>query len=200
VDAVGGLVGLNGGTIADAWVDMNIAGSETRELGGLAGFHDGVVDKSFAKGRIFNERYFDTYMGGLVGRSRGLISNSYSLMAVKCTHTNYMEAGGLVGANGDGIYPGGSVEFSYSAGRVHTTDEYTGGFAGESRGDLTASYWDVDTSEQSEGCGNGDCSDLHGLTDTQLKSALPNGFDLKIWGQSPSINNGYPYLLANPPQ
>jgi len=38
------------------------------------------------------------------------------------------------------------------------------------------------------------------LTDAQLKAQLPDGFDPKIWGQSPTINNGYPYLLANPPQ
>jgi hypothetical protein len=45
-----------------------------------------------------------------------------------------------------------------------------------------------------------DQSGLTGLTDAQLKSGLPPGFDPKIWGQSPSINNGYPYLLSNPPQ
>jgi hypothetical protein len=28
---------------------------------------------------------------------------------------------------------------------------------------------------------------------------LPPGFDPKIWAQSSNINNGYPYLLANPP-
>jgi len=37
------------------------------------------------------------------------------------------------------------------------------------------------------------------LSDEQLKAALPPGFDPAIWGQSASINNGYPYLLANPP-
>jgi hypothetical protein len=41
---------------------------------------------------------------------------------------------------------------------------------------------------------------ITGLTDAQLKSALPAGFDPNVWGQSPNINNGWPYLLANPPQ
>jgi hypothetical protein len=41
---------------------------------------------------------------------------------------------------------------------------------------------------------------ITGLTDAQLKTGFPDGFDPKIWGQSPSINNGYPYLLANPPK
>ena len=39
-----------------------------------------------------------------------------------------------------------------------------------------------------------------GLTDAALKSALPAGFDPAIWGQSATINNGYPYLLDNPPE
>ncbi len=41
---------------------------------------------------------------------------------------------------------------------------------------------------------------ITGLTDQQLKSGLPAGFDPKIWGSDPNINNGYPYLLANPPK
>ena len=30
--------------------------------------------------------------------------------------------------------------------------------------------------------------------------ALPAGFDRRIWKENPSINNGLPYLIANPPQ
>jgi hypothetical protein len=33
----------------------------------------------------------------------------------------------------------------------------------------------------------------------QLKSGLPEGFDPHIWGSNPNIDNGYPYLPANPP-
>jgi len=38
-----------------------------------------------------------------------------------------------------------------------------------------------------------------GLSDAQLKSGLPTGFDPTIWGHDPAINNGLPYLLHNPP-
>ena len=41
---------------------------------------------------------------------------------------------------------------------------------------------------------------IHGTTDAELKAELPKGFDPKVWGQSPNINNGYPFLLSNPPQ
>ena len=40
---------------------------------------------------------------------------------------------------------------------------------------------------------------MNGLTTQQLQSALPTGIDPAIWGDEPNINNGYPYLLANPP-
>jgi hypothetical protein len=64
-------------------------------------------------------------------------------------------------------------------------------------------YWDLDTSGISDpGQGAGNKSNdpgITGLTDPQLKNALPAGFDPKIWGQEAAINNGYPYLLANPP-
>jgi hypothetical protein len=61
-------------------------------------------------------------------------------------------------------------------------------------------YWDIDTSSESQGCGQGDCSNITGLSDAQLKSGLPAGFDPKIWAQDPEINRGYPYLRNNPPQ
>jgi len=77
----------------------------------------------------------------------------------------------------------------------------TGGLVGfaDNGGHFTHGYWDLDTSGTSQGCGAGNCAGIAGLTDSQLKSALPDGFDPAIWGQSASINNGYPYLLANPP-
>jgi hypothetical protein len=75
-----------------------------------------------------------------------------------------------------------------------------GGFIGEYEAEESDhNYWDVDTSGQANGC-QSDCPDVTGLSDAQLKSGLPEGFEPNIWGQSPDINNGYPYLLANPPQ
>jgi hypothetical protein len=79
-----------------------------------------------------------------------------------------------------------------------------GGFIGVlPRGDASDDYRDLDTSgfsDPSQGCGSlRDCPGVTGLTDAQLKSALPAGFDPNVWGQNASLNNGYPYLLANPP-
>jgi len=79
-----------------------------------------------------------------------------------------------------------------------------GGLIGDDEpDDLTNDYWDLETSgitDPSQGAGNvSNDPGITGLTDAQLKSGLPAGFDLTIWAQSPDINNGYPYLLANPP-
>jgi hypothetical protein len=76
-----------------------------------------------------------------------------------------------------------------------------GGFAGYNPGQVMSDdYWDTTTSGTDQGAGNGVADGLAGLTDTQLKSKLPAGFDRKVWAQDPNINAGYPYLLANPPK
>ncbi len=68
---------------------------------------------------------------------------------------------------------------------------------------FSATYWDTDTTgvaNSAQGAGNiANDPGLAALSDTQLKSGLPSGFSPTIWGQSAGINNGYPYLLANPP-
>ena len=46
----------------------------------------------------------------------------------------------------------------------------------------------------------GNVSGITGLTTVQFQSGLPAGFDPAVWAQSPGINNGFPYLIANPPE
>jgi hypothetical protein len=70
------------------------------------------------------------YVGGLVGRNYGNISNSYSTGNV----TGKWDVGGLVGSN----Y--GTVSNSYSTGNV-TGDEYVGGLVGENyKSNISNSY------------------------------------------------------------
>jgi hypothetical protein len=110
-------------------------------------------------------------------------------------------AGGLVG-HYDSKY-GTAISTSYSLGKVSGKSRLTGGFMGFSKEELSISsaYWDIETSGKTNGAGNeAQINGVTGLTDAQLKSGLPEGFDPHIWGQSPNINNGYPYLRANPPQ
>jgi hypothetical protein len=52
----------------------------------------------------------------------------------------------------------------------------------------------------SQGAGNiANDPGITGLSDTQLKSGLPAGFDKSIWKEKSAINGGNPYLIANPP-
>jgi hypothetical protein len=73
-----------------------------------------------------------------------------------------------------------------------------------SGGKFASDYWNINTSgisNKSQGAGNfPNDPGIVGLTTTQLQSGLPSGFSATVWGQSASINNGFPYLLALPPE
>jgi len=122
----------------------------------------------------------------------GSATNSYALGAVHGGAESFV--GGL-------MEQGTNTSAAYSTGAVGGTSGVTlGGFVGAYDGNFDSDVWDVTTSGQNSGCGSGSCSGIAGVTDAQLKSELPNGFDPKIWAQSSNINNGYPYLRANPPK
>jgi hypothetical protein len=80
------------------------------------------------------------YVGGLVGRNRGAVSNSYSTGSV----TGDWYVGGLAGIN-----DGGTVSNSYSIGNV-TGNEDVGGLVGinDRGGTVSNSFWDIETSGQ----------------------------------------------------
>lgn len=169
--------------------------------GGLVGYlYSGSIDQSFASGDI-DTKYGGGYEGGLVGTFTNYyatsisVSNSYASGSV----AGYWVIGGLIGTTSR---PNKVVVSSYSLGAIDGSSDLTasGGFAGKYKNtQATYDYWNIDTSGTNQGCGQGKCSGITGLTDVQLKSALPAGFDSNTWGQNATINNGYPYLLANPP-
>jgi len=193
--AIGGLVG-EGGTIFRSHASGPVSEpAYTRAfLGGLSGFSSNI-DQSFATGNVTagDGQSRAARVGGLIGSAySATITNSYSLGAVQGGTRSYV--GGFVGE-----LDGYSIGSSYSTGAVSGLNR-VGGYLGRRKGGTVSSaYWDMDTSGANGGCGIGDCSGITGISDAELKSALPAGFDPAIWGQDPSINNGYPYLLANPP-
>jgi hypothetical protein len=89
------------------------------------------------------------------------------------------------------------VTSSYSTGVVTTG----GGFVclTSDRPGFASDYWDTTTSGQANGTCNGNVGGVTGLTTQQLKSGLPSGFDPNIWAEDKKINNGFPYLINNPP-
>ena len=146
-------------------------------------------------------------IGGLVGRNNGSVENSFALTSVANGKEDQLaSAGGLVGLND----PNGRVLASYAAGEITNQSKIDnnniGGLIGSDdamAGAITDTYWDLDRgiSDRSQGAGNiPNDPGITGLTEAQLKSGLPAGFDPTIWGSDSDINNGYPYLLDNPPK
>lgn len=196
--SVGGVASA-GGLIGENWVGAIDRCSATGRVqaaeyaGGLIGANSwGTVDRSFATGDVVGG-----YAGGLLGSNGGTnypgISNSYAAGDVTGGYS-----GGLIGTFV------GSVVSSYSTG-TSSGNAYTGGLLGYiTDGSAEHDYWDTTTSgitDLSQGAGNSaNQPGITGLADAQLKSGLPSGFDPSIWAEDPSINNGLPYLIANPPK
>jgi hypothetical protein len=219
----GGIAGVNGALIEDSHSSVALDVPKGADVGGIAGYLDGtiercsatgniraknvagglvgvsfvgVVDASFATGSVRAVRY----AGGLLGWDNGVtnVSNSYAKGAAKVGPAAGNYAGGLVGR----FENGNSVKTSWSSGAV--SGGVVGGLLGYvQNATATDGYWNLDTSGVSnpaDGAGNqASFAGISGLTTAQFQSALPSGFDPAIWGQSGAINNGFPYLLANPP-
>jgi hypothetical protein len=221
--AAGGLVsncvsdGTNPSTILRSYamgsVDVGGGGvSKGATAGGLVAVAGSGcnVDQSFATGPI--KLTAGALGGGLVGNGLDpghagpIITNSYATGSVTGDAMGRaMSLGGLEGANG------GGASSSYGIGAVALTNGSDNGVAGligldSTTPDQTASdYWDTTTSGQAQ-CiglelGSNDASGCKGLTSNKLKSGLPRGFDSSIWtiDLTGAINNGFPYLIGNPP-
>jgi len=169
--AAGGLVGLMSGNVASSFVSGAVTGGQNAIVGGLSG-EDSPLNPSTIE---------DSYSTGSVqGGAKACI-------------------GGLSGR-------AGAIRTSYASGLVSgSAPETAGGLLAvdDSTGPKIQDYWDLDTSgisDPSQGAGNiPNDPGITGLTDEQMKSELPAGFDPKIWAHNSKINNGYPYLIANPP-
>jgi hypothetical protein len=76
------------------------------------------------------------------------------------------------------------------------------GFDANTNQNNDSAHWDLDTSNvsnPSQGAGNIPFDrGIKGLSDGALRR-LPKDFDKSVWAVDPKINNGYPYLIANPP-
>jgi len=94
-NGVGGLVGINFGTISNSYAASPVSG--THYVGGLVGYNSGTITNSYATGNVTGT---GDYVGGLVGANEfGTISNSYASGSVTGTFDN---VGGLVGRDDNG--------------------------------------------------------------------------------------------------
>ncbi|HEY3636617.1 MAG TPA: hypothetical protein VGK90_00600 [Rhizomicrobium sp.] len=197
--SIGGLVGFFG-VLVDCSSDVRITADGTSYLGGLVS-QSGSITRSFAIGSV-TATSAGSIVGGIISENSSKIQDSYSTGAVSARKQS--EIGGFVGANDNGGEVG-SIATSYSIGAVSQGEHVKmGGFAGRTiaarHAKIQQSYWDTTTSGTSKATGKGGANGITGLTTDQLQSALPKGFDPKVWAENPKINDGFPYLIDNPPQ
>ena len=158
---IGGLVGVNIGTIDSSHATGNVNGTipdiadyagGNWNYGGLVGMNLGTISNSWASGNVTG---MDS-VGGLVGANAGTdpqsstaaggtITNSYAIGAV----TGLTEVGGLVGINGD-IGLSGTITDSHATGTVSgifldppndtRSSNNIGGLVGENPGEVARSY------------------------------------------------------------
>lgn len=195
--AAGGLIGQvnNSGIIERSYATGQVTGRDFSAGGLIADNTGGQIVQSYASGDVTGGEW----AGGLIGATAGSIVDSYALGHVTLTRGGSI--GGLAGET-----DGSRVATSYSIGGVtKQAKEKKGGYIGYVLNtSLKAGFWDITTSGLDHGWGKCAhekrlCEKIVGLTDDQLKAALPPGFDPAIWAQNPSINNGYPYLIGNVP-
>jgi hypothetical protein len=192
--AGGGLIGLTyAGSAATASSSSALVTSgKNSTVGGLVGSNSGTISSCYATGTTMAYE-----VGGLAGfDDSGTITDSYATGSVKGEDAGFV--GGLVG-----LFENGTVGAAYSTGSVKGhSNTLVGGFLGQFDGGTASnSYWDTKTSKSKNASGNEkNVSGVTGETTAQLQSGLPAGFDPTIWAENPSINNGLPYLIANPPQ
>ena len=138
---VGGLAGVNEGTIANCYVTGNVAStyysySQNSQIGGLVGWHVSLAGDSLP---LIINSYANVsiqgnvrHAGGLVGRNKGRIINSYAVGDVK---GNILYAGGLVGFN----EAEAAIVNAYAIGDIRGTN-LVGGLVGHSDGIVKHSF------------------------------------------------------------
>ena len=169
---VGGIVGLNKGSIADCEVNGTLKGGWT--VGGITSWNEGIIKRCCADVTIESGMGL---CGGLVGthENGGLIEKCYSKGTVTATDSWNYCSGGLVGSTGqesnDPIidsyslanvtgaeFNGGLVGMTYSnvshcySTGIVTADTDSGGLVGIIAGDgvVVNSYYDSETSGMSD--------------------------------------------------
>jgi hypothetical protein len=175
--------------VATSWSSAGVSGGVP---GGLVSANYGTVSGSFSSGNVTARG--NATGGGLVGANYdGSIENSYATGPV--TGVRLARVGGFVGDDETWF-----IEKSYSTGAVGGRGASVGGFVCTvEQGAFAKTYWDTKTSGTDMASCAGDQAGITGLTSKQLRSGLPKGFSPKIWAEDANINNGFPYLIANPP-
>ena len=130
---VGGFVGGNNGTLSDCYATGDVTGNY--DVGGLTGLEFETVIGCYSTGSVTGIQNVGGLIGTMIGS--GTVSNCHSSGSVFGNDS----VGGLVGE--DNFRP---ISNCYSIGKVTGTGTYIGGLIGDTRGTITACFWDVESS------------------------------------------------------
>jgi hypothetical protein len=122
--SIGGLVGLNRGTILDSYSSSDLYGGG--QCGGLVQYNEGTIDGCHATGAVTTNAV-SSMGGGLVASNYGIVSNSHATGAVTAANSGTDSAGGLVGQNSN------LISNSYASGNV-TSCTAVGGLVANNSG------------------------------------------------------------------
>ncbi|MBN2512071.1 MAG: hypothetical protein JXB18_03940, partial [Sedimentisphaerales bacterium] len=195
-DYIGGLAGYNkSGTISTCFAIGAATGQ--RCVGGLAGgVFEGSIASSYATGAVHGYRN----VGGLAGYNlNGTISICYAGGSAQGTADTYTRVGGLVGGND------GTIAGCYARGLVTGAAEAGGLVGANDSGSISASFWDVTTSKQGSGIGDGSKGNVTGLSTAemmQIANYTAAGWDfVETDGDAADwrmVSNDYPRLFWQP--
>ncbi|WP_339613877.1 MBG domain-containing protein [uncultured Parvibaculum sp.] len=147
--SVGGLAGVNVGTVTRSYATGDVSG--VSNVGGLVGINanGAAITTAFATGAVSGS----ANLGGLVGlNTQAVISTTYATGSV----TGGSGVGGLIGNNYLGNTYGNTVANSYATGAVHGSSAVAGLIGSNyllpnASGSVTASFWNTETTGQSNG-------------------------------------------------
>ena len=150
----GGLIGYNSGCIVDSRSYVSVSGKYS--IGGLVGYsYKGSIIASYSAGSVEGT---GNYVGGLVGNNfSGMVTACYS--SASTTGEDYV--GGLVGDHHTG-----HIQSCYSTGVVSGEEDHVGGLIGDRGYSVTSSFWNIETSGQTESDGG------IGLSTAEMQNAV----------------------------
>ncbi len=158
---VGGLIGWGLMSATNAYSTGSVTvGTGSSGIGGLFGAQQaGLISSSYSSGAV-TAGTGSSDVGGLVGRSASdaAFSNNYSVSSV--TAPNSSVVGGFMGRN-----DGAPISNSYSSGYINAPgSSNVGGLMGVLTGNLSNSFWDVDTSGYANpfGTNSGTATNIYG--------------------------------------
>jgi len=138
--SVGGLIGttrFGRGRVDGCSSTAHVVGKE--QVGGLVGYNGHSIRRSFSRGSVFGVNT----LGGLVGNNQGAVTSCYSESSVRGDDN----CGGLLGSNNQ------YVLFCYASGPVVANNQAGGLIGQQTSGKTYWSFWDTQSSGQSESAG-----------------------------------------------